>query len=160
MPAARLTEKFASKGVRPQIVKLVSSWLEDRHVLVIVDGTSSEPTTLANSEFPGTVWGPTLWNVYYEDARQAVNQANFEETVFADDLYCYREYNTDWHDELISEDLAACQATLHQWGSANQVLFDPSKESFHILDRRHIYGESCHLLGVTFDPQLQMNIAA
>ena len=160
VPAERLIEKLRSKGVHPQIVQLISSWLEDRTAIVIVDGRSSQPTVLANSVFQGTVWGPPLLNVYYEDARLAVNLADFEETVFADDLNCFREYDAQWSDKRILEDMAKCQDILHQWGVANQVIFDPSKESFHILHQRQSYGENFHLLGVTFDPQLLMNVAA
>ena len=160
VPTRRLIEKLRLKGVHPQIVKLIGSWLEDRTAIVIVDGRSSQPTVLANSVFQGTVWGPPLWNVYYEDARQAVNQADFEETVFADDLNSFREYDSNWTDASILEDMAKCQEVLHKWGAANQVIFDPSQESFHILHQRQSYGENFHLLGVTFDPQLLMNAAA
>ena len=47
---------------------------------------SGLPSTLSNSVFQGTVLGPPLWNVYYQDARRHVNDVGFLETVFADDL--------------------------------------------------------------------------
>jgi hypothetical protein len=48
---------------------------------------------------------------------------------------------------------------LHNWGFANQVTFDPGKESFHILHPRRYVGNNFHMLGVTFDPQLIMHTA-
>ena len=40
------------------------------------------------------------------------------------------------------------------------MLFDPSKESFHILHRTMHFGEDFKVLGCVFDPQLQMHAAA
>ena len=48
---------------------------------------------------------------------------------------------------------------LHEWGAANSVTFEASKESFHILSHTQAYGESFRLLGVTFDVQLYMGEA-
>ena len=52
-----------------------------------------------------------------------------------------------------------CQAELHKWGSANQVIFESTKESFHILLHTDFHGSSFKLLGVTFDLQLSMGDA-
>ena len=32
------------------------------------------------------MWGPVLWNTFFEDARQPVKDAGFTEAVYADDL--------------------------------------------------------------------------
>ena len=52
-----------------------------------------------------------------------------------------------------------CQQSLHRWGALNQVLFDPSKESHHIVSRRDGDGSTFRLLGVTFDSKLTMDVA-
>ena len=52
-----------------------------------------------------------------------------------------------------------CQAALHHWGAANQVTFDPEKESFHILDLHTPWGSLFKLLGIVFDPKLIMDKA-
>ena len=36
--------------------------------------------------------GPPLWNLFYADARFAVHAKGFTEMVFADDVYCWREF--------------------------------------------------------------------
>ena len=58
------------------------------------------------------------------------------------------------------DDLKAAQADLHLWGDANRVLFDPAKESFHVLHSRFHYGDSFKLLGTVFDGALLMHQAA
>ena len=47
-----------------------------------------------------------------------------------------------------------CQDELHKWGMANQVSFDATKESKHILSRTQSYGAPFDLLGVRFDCKL------
>ena len=61
--------------------------------------------------------------------------------------------------EAILADMSSCQAELHSRGRANQVVFDASKESEHILSRRDPYGEPFVLLGVQFDCKLLMTDA-
>ena len=42
--------------------------------------------------FQGTVLGPTLWNLFYEDARRAVHEAAFVDIVQAEELNGFREF--------------------------------------------------------------------
>ena len=42
--------------------------------------------------FQGTVLGPVLWNVFYEDARRAMEEWFFEEIMYADGLNACREF--------------------------------------------------------------------
>ena len=82
--------------------------------------------------FQGTVWGPSLWNLFYEDARKAIHEVFFQEVVFADDLNAYKVYPGDTDNKQIVKNMQDCQGELHDWGKANQVAFDPGKESFHV----------------------------
>ena len=50
--------------------------------------------------FQGTVWGPMLWNVFYEDASKAIRSKAFTEIVFADDLNAFRKYDSKAEMEL------------------------------------------------------------
>ena len=49
-----------------------------------------------------------------------------------------------------------CQEELHKWGEANQVSFDPMKESKHILSLTESDGASFKVLGLTWDTALSM----
>lgn len=53
--------------------------------------------------------------------------------------------------------LPECQASLHRWGAAKHVKFDPSKEEFVVIMRRTAIGKDFRLLGVLFDAQLVMH---
>ena len=78
----------------------------------------------------------------------------FQEIVFADDLNACRKYDATVQTERILSDMGACQRDFHKWGRANQVTFDPSKESTHILSRGNPSGEPFDLLGVRFHCKL------
>ena len=83
----------------------------------------------------GTVSGPPLRNRYYADAGGAVQKHGFIGTVFADDLNCFEISDARRGNiYLLSE--------VRQGGHANHVVFEPSKDSSHILDRRRPYGKS------------------
>ena len=156
VPSEKLLEKLSRRGVHPQLLAIIRSWLEPRSAHVIVDGVRSRPRRLANSVYQGTVWGPPLWNTYFADAACPVNSLGFLETIFADDLNAYKEFGPMVSDRIILEALQECQVVLHKWGSSQQILFDSGKESFHILARADSYGDPFKLLGVTFDTKLTM----
>ena len=156
--AKRLVQKLETHGVRGKLLKLVASWLEDREAVVVVDGTCSQKKVLQNMVYQGTVWGPPLWNVYFNDARKPVEEEGLRSTFFADDLSCYRDYAKELRNEAVKEDLEACQRTLHCWGAANQVVFDASKETMHVLHRKEPEGDSFKTLGVHWGTKLNMDL--
>ena len=158
--AARLGEKLQRLGLHPGLLSLLNSWLEDRVSEVVVGGRRSQPEKLADSIFQGTVLGSPLCNVFYADARFAVNNLGFKETVFADDFNAWKVFPGGTALDHMLDECKACQASLHAWGRANSVKFDAGKECFHILHRSRSLGDDFLLLGVLFDCELRMHSAA
>ena len=153
----RLGAKLRVSGLPPDVISFLESWLEDRIATVVVSGAKSESCALANSVFQGTVLGPPLWNFFYADARFAVRDYGFIETVFADDFNCWTILDKDATALEATLKLSECQSSLHRWGAANRVCFDPLKEEFVVIRRRKALGSDFKLLGVTFDAQLLMH---
>ena len=152
----RLLQKLRQKGLSGKLLTVLGSWLEQRAAKVVVELFHSESAELSNSVYQGTVWGPPLWNVFFEDARVPVNQAGFSEALFADDLNAYKCYNKSCQNGVLYEEMQDCQARLHNWGKANKVQFDAGKESMHILHRTEPDGEAFEMFGVKFDTKLTM----
>jgi len=111
------------------------AWLRARSAEVVVNGHLSMRILLEDMVFQGTVWGPMLWNIFYQDAASAIRSSSFVEIVFADDLNAFKMYDNQADEKTMRNDMNACQEELHAWGRANQVAFDASKESQHILGR-------------------------
>ena len=154
--AKLLLTKLEAAGVHIVLLRLLAAWLEDRCAQVCVDGSFSDCFPLSNMVFQGTVLGPPLWNVFYNDASQAIVQAGFTETKFADDLNCFKVVGGGCGDSYVLGLLQKCQKSLHEWGVANQVVFEPSKETTHILDHYSPVGNSFKILSVMFDTRLGM----
>ena len=152
----RLLHKLEAKGVSGPLLEVLMDWLQDRTAQVVVDGAFSDTAVLKNSVYQGTVWGPPLWNVFFEDARVPVNKTGFMDAFFADDLNCYKDYSKECKNELLVDEMKDCQAELHKWGRANKVQFDAGKESMHILHRSKPEGEGFEMFGIIFDTKLQM----
>ena len=112
--------------------------------------------TLMNMVFQGTVTGPDLWNLFFEDARQPIIECFFKEVIYADDLNAYREFPSTTDHIIIKNSLRNCQDELHKWGEANQVSFDSAKEGQHVVSLSDSWGSSFKLLGVPFDTGLSM----
>ena len=159
VPVDCLLEKLAATGLHPRLLAVLRSWLGDRSAVVVVKGSSSAPRVLRNSVFQGSVWGPPLRNVHYQDASRSVRKLGYEETVYADDFNAYKIFEPTVGDREILADMHGCQAELHKWGHANQAIFDASKEEFVILHRSRPVGSGFKLLGVLFDPKLRMHDA-
>ena len=115
--------------------------------------------TLEDMVFQGTVWGPPLWNVFFEDARIPINACGFNEIVYADDLNAFRPFPLATSNAEVLGQVARCQDRLHTWGEANGVEFDPSKENSHVVSRSDPHGADFRILGVMFDTKLRMHAA-
>ena len=72
---------------------------------------------LINMVYQGTVTGPMLWNLFFEDAREAINQCFYTEMAYADDLNAYRLFPDSMSNAVIEANLKNCQRELHMWGA-------------------------------------------
>ena len=138
---------------------MLASWLRQRSAHVVVGGMQSDTIAMSNMVYQGTVLGPILWNVFFEDARKAIEERMYTEVVYADDLNAYREFAGTVHNDEILESSRLCQEDLHTWGRANKVAFDPCKESMHVLSATSPQGPNFVVLGIDFDCSLQMSDA-
>ena len=128
--------------------RVIASWLRQRTAHVIVGGAQSNPMKLLNQVFQGTVWGPPLWNLFFEDARLCLEVIHFAVMVFADDLNAFKQFPNSVDNGSIMSELETAQNSLHQWGRANRVCFDAGKESSHVLSHREPAGGNFKILGV------------
>ena len=154
--ADRLGEKLHASGIPSPLVAVLVSWLEARRAHVVVEGETSVTAILQDMVYQGTVLGPPLWNLFFKDARVAVEAAGFRDVIYADDLNAFRAFDAATENDEILAECSKCQSTLHRWGVANAVTFDPGKESMHILSRWEPAGGDFKILGILFDPKLRM----
>ena len=152
----RLIAKLYAKGVNEKLIRLFESWLQARRARVAIGGEFSSETPLKDMVFQGTVLGPLLWLIFFQDASRAIIEAFFQDIVFADDLNAYRIYEETTPNTTLWRHAEQCQTNLHKWGTANQVSFDANKESFNIISRYVPEGPGFKLLGIFYDNALSM----
>lgn len=73
----RLVRKLRAKKIHMKLVRFFTSWLRKRTAKFVVDGAQSVVVELTNMVYQGTVWGLTLRNMFFDDARQAVQEFFF-----------------------------------------------------------------------------------
>ena len=154
--AARLVAKALNAGVGTKMAKFIAGYLEPRVAVVVVEGICSEEFVIENQVFQGTVLGPPFWNLFFADVQKVIEAEGAQSSVYADDLNAFKTFDSETSNDDILADMGKCADKVHEWGSANQVLFDPSKEGFCVMHRRDHEGNDFTLLGVSYDPQLTM----
>ena len=130
-----------------------------RTAQVIVGGMQSEAFSIQDVVYQGTVLGPVLWCVYFNDVENnlSVDRDPVHSHKFADDLVCFQQFDCSWSNADILSKMEHHQTAVHKWGSLHRVEFDPSKEHMMVLHHRDGLGEPFKLLGATIDCKLLMH---
>ena len=152
-----LLAKLRAVGVAETLIRFIGSYLEARRATVLVQGCESDIYELLNMIFQGTVLGPPLWNIFFADVDQYIPES-FDKQKFADDLTTYKTFPGNTSNEDIFAELEDCQKKVHHWGEINRATFEPTKESFAILDLTNPVAENFRMLGSWFDGKLTMNV--
>ena len=79
--------------------------------------------------------------------------------MFADDFNAFRPFPLNAPNKVVIRTAEECQQELHKWGRANQVQFDPGKESLHVISHHCPAGSNFKILGLSFDCRLTMQDA-
>ncbi len=104
-----------------------------RSSVVVAAGATSHAKPLRDIVFQGIVSGHPLWTMFSKASEWLFNAAVQNGAVCAEDKW----YAQSSSNEITPDHLRTCQADDHDCGSANQVVFDPSREHFAVLHRLH-----------------------
>ena len=111
----RFVAKLPAKGISKEFMAIFDAWLQEREARVVVGGQYGDPMNLRNMIYTGTVWGPWLWNMCYEDVRLTLQVCEFPEIVFADDLNAYKAFPIASPNEILIDEARTYQKELHKW---------------------------------------------
>ena len=89
------TLKVKSYGISDQIFGLISSFLSNRRLQVVLDGKSSQEYPVNAGVTLGTILGPTLFLLYIKDLPDDVI---CDIAIYADDTTLYSK--CDWASDL------------------------------------------------------------
>lgn len=161
-----LITKLKSLGINGNLLCLIHDYLDNRTLHVAINGQVSGDYPIGASVPQGSVIGPLLWNVYFNDLLQMIPQAY----AYADDctltFTCTKE-NREGTIRKINETLKL----INSWGRRWQVELAPEKTQVMLITRRQdtsnpnlpdikLEGKtlamqnSVNILGVEFDSKL------
>ena len=156
---AGLLQKLKSYGISGQIFGLISSFLSNRRLRVVLDGKSSQEYPVNAGVPQGSILGPTLFLLYINDLPDDVicNVA-----IYADDatLYSKCDQASDlWQQlELASELESDLQDTVG-WGRNWLVDFNAGKTQLVSFDRSKNTGAiDVKMDGFLFEEKTSLNM--
>ena len=161
-----LVVKLRSLGVSGPLLLLIKNYLQHRFLRVVVSGHTSNQHPINASVPQGSVLGPLLWNIYFNDILQLVPEAQ----AYADD--CTLAFSCDRHDwQETTHRINQALENIAAWSSRWQVTLAPDKTQAMLISRRqdintlpppniHLEGrqlqlqDSITILGVEVDSRL------
>ena len=165
---AGLLHKLKSYGISGQIFGLISSFLSNRRLRVVLDGKSSQEYPVNAGVPQGSTLGPTLFLLYINDLPDDVicNIA-----IYADDttLYSKCDQASDlWQQLELASELESDLRDTVDWGRKWPVDFSAGKTQLVLFDRSKNTGSidvkmdgalleektSFKMLGLTFSSKL------
>lgn len=159
-----LVAKLESLGIEGDLLQLLGNYLQNRELTVVVNGCSSKQHKIEASVPQGSVMGPLLWNIYFDDLLQMVP----ESAAFADDCTLQFPCQEGKHYETICH-INETLMSVASWGKRWQVSFAADKTQLMRISRRRQpdnipnirmdsrsleYSASIDILGVHFDSRL------
>ena len=130
---AGLLHKLKSHGIAGQIFGLISSFLSNRHLRVVLDGKSSQEYPV-NAEVPQeSIGGPTLFLLYISDLPDVI----YNIPIYADDtaLYCKCDQTSDlWQQLELASELESDLRDILNWGKKWLVDFNVGKTQLVSFD--------------------------
>ena len=160
---AGLLHKLKSYGISGQIFSLISSFLSNRRLRVVLDGKSSQEYTVNAGVLQGSILGPTLFLLYINDLLDVICDI----AIYADDttLYSRCDQASDlWQQLELASELESDLRDLVDWGKKWLVDFNAGKTQLVLFDRSNNNGSiyvkmggsileeksSFNMLGLTF----------
>ena len=128
-----LLAKLPAYGFTPSFCKLISSFLSNRYISVVVDGATSASFPVSSGVPQGSVLSPTLFLLFINDLLHATAS---DVHSFADDsnlhksssFHCQPSSNARSQSRLaISSTINSDLRSISEWGTRNLVKFNTSK---------------------------------
>ena len=165
---AGLLHKLKSYGISGQIFSLISSFLSNRRLRVVLDGNSSQEYPVNEGVPQGFIVGPTLFLLYINDVPDDVI---CDIAIYTDDttLYSRCDWASDlWQQLELASELESDLRDTVDWGKKWLVDFNAGKTQLVSFDRSNNIGSidvkmgrsileeksSFKMLGLTFSSKL------
>ncbi len=162
-------------GIGGTVLKWFRSYLCDRQQSVVIDGVSSQPTTLQYGVPQGSVLGPILFCIYMLPLSEIIKSHNMALHIYADDtqIYCFFDVKSTNDANSSLSALTQCVEAVRNWMTQALLKLNDDKTEFLVISSpyyqesvRHTSlkvgdavissSEQCRNLGVIFDSKMNL----
>jgi len=126
-----LIAKLKSLGIEGQLLQLLSDYLSNRSLSVVLQGSESRSYPIEAGVPQGSLFGPLMWNIYFDDLLHLIPEA----IAYADDLTIHISYAKE-HTQENSERLQWIIELATKWGKLWKVQFAATKSQSLTISRR------------------------
>ena len=164
-----LLAKIEQLGIAGQLLELFSSYLLGRSLRVVVSGCTSATHPIEASVPQGSILGPLLWNIYFNDLLQSLPVVS----AYADDCSLSLSYNREEAVNVIdatNRQLGEIMAWGRRWQvkfaaeKTQALLISRSREDARLLEGQLKFGDdtlaiedSINILGIEVDSKLSFD---
>lgn len=135
VPWPRIDAALRRTKVPPYINRIIRSYLEDR-TLLVGEARTARRTTCGVPQ--GSVLGPTLWNLFYDDLLDTDMPPGAQLVAFADDVAVVGTSRTGPSAAAL---LNPVLETVSSWMRDNGLSVAPHKSEAVVLTGKHVYTE-------------------
>ena len=149
---AGLLYKLNRLGILNYLGKWIANYLEDRSFIVRCDGVLSTTTPIEAGVPQGSVLGPVLFNIFFNDIVDTKGDVNL--SLFADDVAAWtRGLQLTQTQKRLQTQLDAVEYWMSKWRTSLSV----SKTTYLVFQKNRQFAK---FIGLTLDPSLKMNAHA
>ena len=162
-------------GIGGTVLNWFRSYLCNRKQSVVINGVSSQPTTLQYGVPQGSVLGPILFCIYMLPLSQIIKAHNMALHIYADDtqMYCFFDVKSTNEANNALSVLTQCVEDVRIWMTQSLLKLNEDKTEFLVISSpyyqelvRHTTlkvgdavissSEQCRNLGVIFDSKMNL----
>ena len=150
VPHLPLLYKLKDIGLNQHILQWFASYLCNRQQYVVVDGASSDTTSVLSGVPQGSVLGPLLFLIYINHVSSLTLTDGSKLTMYADDILLYKPIRQPEDYSGLQTDIDAIQDCI----STNYLTMNPHKCKYLICSRKihpHLPPSRLLLGGVTLE---------
>ena len=131
VPHRLLLEKLKACGIDEHILSWLFSYLCGRVQSVVLDGKTSTATPVLSGVPQGSVLGPLLFLIYFNDSASEQLNLGTNITMYADDLLLHREINCPEDHLKLQQDVNK----IANWINENKLTLNSKKCKYMIVSR-------------------------
>lgn len=130
-----ILDELRKRRIDESIIAIISSYLSDRKIIMEAEGHVKEMSV--NSGVPqGSVLGPTLWNILYDELLEIVQPENTKLIAFADDVAIVA---TAKNEQILTRKVNSSLSRVTRWMENRRLQTVPEKtEALIITTKRKI----------------------